>query len=284
MSLTLTPSSTNIVTLDPASLTINEAVFQKMPAMTEDQATTLKADIEANGVKVPVEVTEDGTVLDGHNRVQIAKSLGITGIPAIVRHFSTEADAVAHIFAVNLQRRHLNQADRKRLVKEYLLLNPYASDRQVAADLGGAVTDKTVGAHRKELEEAGTVEKTEKRKGKDGKVRSATKAPRGGKGVSSDRQKKEEARTRASYIRLGVSEAAKVLAKGFTLEDMMGAISGAAKQREILTQTLPSVIDFYMALAASLGIEGYEMVATDTEDAAPEAEQAPSGDANDEAF
>lgn len=44
----------------------------------------LKADIAENGIKAPIMVAEDGTVLDGNTRAQIAQELGLTEIPAVV--------------------------------------------------------------------------------------------------------------------------------------------------------------------------------------------------------
>lgn len=289
MPATLTADPNQIVQVDPKDLKFNEALFQKMPKLTDEARELLLADITNRGVTVPVEITSDGTVIDGHNRVNLAKEAGITSVPAIVKDFESDEAATAHVFAVNLQRRHLNQADKRKLVKEYLALDPYKSNRQVAEELGGAVSDKTVGAVRDEAEKAGEVEKTEERVGKDKKKRSTTGKSKKASPAAAERKKIEQERAATSHIRLGLDEAARLITKldGFSAETMMGVLANATKAKAKLTESLEVALPLYLNLAAALGIEvGFEDVTEDAEGDTAEAEgtQETEDKSADEAF
>ncbi|MBI5798374.1 MAG: ParB N-terminal domain-containing protein [Candidatus Yonathbacteria bacterium] len=72
-----------------------------------EEYKALKKDIKKRGVLVPVEVDEKGDVLDGYNRVAIAKKLGLS-FKTITRHFKTEEEKHEHVIKLNLARRHLD--------------------------------------------------------------------------------------------------------------------------------------------------------------------------------
>ena len=68
--------------IETAEIEISEPnKFQVMPPLTDDDFAALKADIKANGLLIPVEVDEDGNVLDGHHRVRACTRAGdrVTG-------------------------------------------------------------------------------------------------------------------------------------------------------------------------------------------------------------
>jgi ParB-like chromosome segregation protein Spo0J len=146
------------------------SAYQVMPPLTPEEIQALYADIEANGVRVPVDVDEDGNILDGHHRVEIATSIGI-GYPVRVLDGLTEAQKVAHAYAVNLNRRSLNREQKRALVAASLIREPELSDRQHAERTG--VSHPTVAAVRDELVEEGQLEDLSSRTGADGKTRPA---------------------------------------------------------------------------------------------------------------
>lgn len=80
--------------------------YQLLDALRPEEYAALRNDIKKRGVKVPVEVDTDGNVLDGHNRVRIAKQLDAP-YKTITRRFKTEADKREHVIKLNLARRHL---------------------------------------------------------------------------------------------------------------------------------------------------------------------------------
>lgn len=81
--------------------------FQLFDPLSAEEYTALEADIRKRGVQLAVEVDEDGEILDGHHRLEIAQRLGID-CPTVTRHFDGEAAKCEHVIMVNLARRHLD--------------------------------------------------------------------------------------------------------------------------------------------------------------------------------
>ncbi|MGO9197604.1 MAG: DNA methyltransferase [Acidimicrobiales bacterium] len=86
------------------------ARYQVMPPLTAEAAQALVNDIRRHGVLVPIEVDEDGNVLDGHHRKRFADELGLD-CPEIVRAGLTEEQKVEHALLMNLLRRHLGPVE-----------------------------------------------------------------------------------------------------------------------------------------------------------------------------
>ena len=64
------------------------AEYQLLPPLRPDERSQLEADIRKRGVLVPVELDEEGRILDGHHRAEIARTLGLE-IPTLVRRFTS---------------------------------------------------------------------------------------------------------------------------------------------------------------------------------------------------
>lgn len=147
---------------------MKEAKYQVMPAMSEDEYNDLKADIAKRGVLVPIELDEDGNVLDGHHRLRACEELGITDYPRIVREGLTEDEKIWHSYKLNTARRNLTPDQMLTLVADVLRRYPNKSNREIAAVLG--ISHPTVGKYRRQLEQMGQVEKVTTREGADGKT------------------------------------------------------------------------------------------------------------------
>ncbi len=80
--------------------------YQLFDPLRPEEYAALKADIDKHGVLVPVELDQDGNILDGHNRAAIAAELG-REYPTVVRSFASEAEKREHVLKINLLRRHL---------------------------------------------------------------------------------------------------------------------------------------------------------------------------------
>jgi hypothetical protein len=132
------PPRRDTMTTDPA--------IQPLPPLTEEEYNALRADIEAHGVLVPIDVDEEGTILDGHHRARAAAELGID-CPKRVVSGLTAGEKWDHALRLNLQRRHLSSAQKRDLIREELLRAPSRSDRAIARLLG--VDHKTVGTMRR---------------------------------------------------------------------------------------------------------------------------------------
>lgn len=91
--------------------------YQLFPDLTPDEFDALAADIRERGVLVPVELDEDGAILDGHHRAKIADSLGID-YPTVTRDGLSESEKLEHVFALNIARRQLSGHDRTLVISE----------------------------------------------------------------------------------------------------------------------------------------------------------------------
>lgn len=150
-------------------LRVERQDYQVMPPLSSDEYAELKEDIRQRGVMVPIEYDENGNVLDGHHRLQICAELGITDFPKVIRAGLTEEQKRTHARKLNMARRQLNREQIAEITKQQILETPNLSDRQIAKDLGGLVSNPTVSKYRKELEESGQVLNFNTSTGADGK-------------------------------------------------------------------------------------------------------------------
>lgn len=141
--------------------------YQVMPDLSDEEYDALKANITERGVMVPIEVDEEGNVLDGHHRKRVCEELGITDYPTIVREGLTEQEKILHAFTLNTARRQLTREQKAECITKLLQRDPTLSDRKIGKALG--VSHPTVGRYRKQLEEEGKVVKVTTRTGEDGK-------------------------------------------------------------------------------------------------------------------
>jgi hypothetical protein len=145
------------------------------PPMTRDELIALAGDIKQNGLQIPVALTEiEGKpfVLDGRNRLDALEYLGCdvsNSFDAWWGHHLRVEDPFAFVISVNIQRRHLDAEQRRKLIADVLKAKPEQSNRQIAKQV--KADHKTVGKVRKEMESIGDVPQLEKTTGADGKAR-----------------------------------------------------------------------------------------------------------------
>lgn len=123
--------------------------YQVMPPLSAEEYTALRADIAVHGIRVPIDVDEDGNILDGHHRAAISAELGIDCPTRLVAGLS-EDQKHHHALAVNTTRRTLTREQRHALIRAELERDPHRSDRALGRWLG--VDGKTVGAIRHEMD------------------------------------------------------------------------------------------------------------------------------------
>lgn len=125
-------------------LRIDEAFASSLPP---DPAIGLTEDIARRGVIVPLLVTNDGLVLDGHRRLAAARAASLDSVPVQRIDLDSCTDwrrAVA--IAVNLYRRHLNEWQRVALGTSIERIERVtAKERQRE---GGKQGGKKAGKHR----------------------------------------------------------------------------------------------------------------------------------------
>jgi len=129
--------------------------YQVMPPLAPDEYAALEASIRERGVLEPVPVDEDGAIIDGYHRSEIAQRLGVDWPTRVVAGL-TDAEKRTMAFELNLNRRHLNREQKRRLVAASLKADPQLSDREHARRTG--VTHPTVAAVSRELQQTGDVE------------------------------------------------------------------------------------------------------------------------------
>ena len=105
-------------------------LFDALPVHIED---ALRASIERFGVLVPVAVTQDGEVLDGHHRKRIAQDLGVE-FDVTVIDVADEDEAREIAVTLNADRRQLDP-ERRREVVAHLRQNGH-SYRAIGEALG----------------------------------------------------------------------------------------------------------------------------------------------------
>lgn len=109
--------------------------YQLLPPLSEAEYAALRDDIAECGVLVPVEVDENGAILDGHHRARAATELGLP-YPTVVRAGLTEQGKRDHSRRLNMARRHLSQEQRRTVITDVLAEDPAVSDRAVARLVG----------------------------------------------------------------------------------------------------------------------------------------------------
>lgn len=99
---------------------MQSVVYQLLPELSEEEYEALKADIAAKGIQVPIEVDEEGNVLDGYHRLRAARELGIPeeAIPKVVRAGLTEQEKREHVLRLNLLRRQLTREQKRAIALE----------------------------------------------------------------------------------------------------------------------------------------------------------------------
>jgi hypothetical protein len=126
------------------------------PLMEGAEFDELVADIAANKLRDKILLYE-GMILDGRNRYRALRKLGL-GPEQIREHCcvtrccidSDHGGPAAYVISANIHRRHLTAEQKRELIARLLKMIPEASDRQIAKQ--AKVSDKTVGAVRREKE------------------------------------------------------------------------------------------------------------------------------------
>jgi ParB-like chromosome segregation protein Spo0J len=199
------------------------APYQLLPPLSADEYAALRDDIAAHGVRVPVDVDERGQLLDGHHRAAIAAELGIH-FPTRVVDGLTEEEKREHAMALNMARRHLTQADRRRLIADELRRDDSRSDRRIARIVG--VSHHTVGVVRRSLAGGQSAQSA---------VKPVT-GPMGPEGAELTDAEVAEARERAEQIRAGISAldamVTDLLASGMSRYEVVGVLTWMEREAQ----------------------------------------------------
>ena len=93
--------------VSPNSLRLHPQA-ELVPRMSEAQAQQFESDVKARGIRVPIELTDGSTVVDGRSRYLAAKKLGLEQVPVIEAPLNGE-DPVLYMLRAASKRRHLTE-------------------------------------------------------------------------------------------------------------------------------------------------------------------------------
>jgi len=108
----------DVFQVEPGDLKDNDLNPELFQEETPEYFQTLEGDIKERGILVPLIARKDGVLLAGHNRLVIARRLGLARVP--VQYLESELtpdQERALVIKDNLFRRQLTQEDRLRLYK-----------------------------------------------------------------------------------------------------------------------------------------------------------------------
>ena len=184
----------------PTGVPVITGRFQVMPPPTLEEYLALDRSIWEYGVRVPVIKDENGDIIDGHYRNEIATRRGITCLyrPAFDL---LDAEKIAMAITLNVDRRHLNSEQKRELLAKSIKAQPKLSDSEHARRTGSS--DKTATKVRSNLEATSEIPKLDETVGADGKTRPAKK-PTGqeGDGQGGDSQGAADAESHTRRCRL----------------------------------------------------------------------------------
>jgi hypothetical protein len=160
------------------------------PMMSDSELEELGRDIEKNGLRhevvlwTPEEISRSRPksvfLLDGRNRLEAIERYNpsntdelwrpedfLSGARIIYAHH--DVDPWAYVVSANMRRRHLSSKQKRDVIASLLKAAPQRSDNATAKLV--AVSDKTVGAVRRDLEATSEIPKLSETVGADGKTR-----------------------------------------------------------------------------------------------------------------
>jgi methylase of polypeptide subunit release factors len=138
----------------------------ELPPIDPALRQRLTDDILNRGILIPVIQAEDGEILDGRLRLEIAQEHHLF-CPRIIVGKLSPTERTDLRLCVNLYRRHLNREQVRELIAWELRQKPEASDTVIGNRVG--VDHKTVGSVRGRLEAGGEIPRLGTRNGSDGK-------------------------------------------------------------------------------------------------------------------
>jgi hypothetical protein len=153
--------------------------WQVLPPLSDDEFASLKADIAAQGVLVPVVFdAETREVIEGHHRLRAwtelrAEGAKVPDYPKQTLRFKSDDDRLAFVVAANLFRRHLTREQRADVVAR--LRAEGWSLRRIGEVVG--VDDKTVRNDLTEIAEKSAIDLPERVERKGGGTYPARRPP-----------------------------------------------------------------------------------------------------------
>lgn len=124
---------TELITVKISDLKENNTFSELVPEMTTHEYDDLVNSIRKQGVRQPIHILSDKTVLDGRHRVRACKEIGVKEIQAL-SHELTEDEAIRFVTDTAVERRNLTSAQKIDIVlrSEDLIANLKSEARERA--------------------------------------------------------------------------------------------------------------------------------------------------------
>lgn len=125
----------HMTTAKPDEFKVKDEYFRLMPILSVEDADLMKRSIKKDGVRIPIEVLPDMTIIDGHQRWSIVKfdPTAPQDIPYEVLDLKEEEDIIEYILIKNLERRHLTAWQKLRVSEDTItLLTQKGKERKLA--------------------------------------------------------------------------------------------------------------------------------------------------------
>lgn len=106
----------------------------------DERDAGLRADIAANGIREPLRITADGTIISGHSRCAIAVELDLSDVPVIVSSLDDPTEILAEMISSNNRRKKTYYV----LAREYQQLKPIQAELALRRKLSGCGEDHRV--------------------------------------------------------------------------------------------------------------------------------------------
>ena len=101
------------------------------PMMEGEQFAALVSDIRENGLREPI-ITHEGKILDGRNRYAACNEVGVE---PMTREWDQRGDLLDYVISKNLNRRHLNEAQRAMVANKIATMRKEDTLRQNRSDM-----------------------------------------------------------------------------------------------------------------------------------------------------
>lgn len=127
---------TELITVKVSDLKENKTFSELVPEMTTHEYDDLVDSIRKQGVRQPIHILSDKTVLDGRHRVRACKEIGIKEIQAL-SHELKEDEAIRFVTDTAVERRNLTSAQKIDIVLR---------SEDLIADLKSEAKEKATGS------------------------------------------------------------------------------------------------------------------------------------------
>jgi hypothetical protein len=124
-----------------------------VPKTSDKRYSEIRSDVEINGIKNALTITENNEIIDGHTRYHIATELNLETVPTTARSYETKLEEKLDVIMLNLPQRLFNKFQLYDIAEKLLPIEEELSDQRIKDTLpkkGSKGTSKLQGDKRGE--------------------------------------------------------------------------------------------------------------------------------------